>query len=225
MKKQLTVSGLRNIIRSVISEHQSEFNSYDAPDEEDWVQEYPEDNGRDPGPEAEVLTADDVADKVDDGYAALDELAASAGYDDIAGDIKAIDQKFSFEVESDGTILATDNDIGSAYWYNIHDGLWEHLGEAILKRPIIRETTLKDTPRNLTFIVATFGHELGSYKTRSEAEAKIASEIARGVARLKKKGFKMPRDKAEKQVQTNMGFKIYVRSAGAQHPLEWMTET
>lgn len=151
--KKISLSELRTFIKSVIKEasEDREFPSMDTGSsyDEDWAKEYPEDNGRDPGPETEVLTADDVADSLDDGYAALDELVASAGYDDIAGDVKAIDQKFSFEVETDGVIWATDKDTGALYAYEDDVGLWEQLGEAI-KRPIIRETTLKDTQRNLT---------------------------------------------------------------------------
>ena len=123
MKKQLTVSGLRSIIRSVISEHQSEFNSYDAPDEEDWVQEYPEDNGRDPGPDAEICLADDIAEKF--GYDALDELAAAAGYDDIAGDYSKFDKKFDFSIEDDNALFAVDRATAANFVYDERYGFWE----------------------------------------------------------------------------------------------------
>jgi hypothetical protein len=119
--KKLSLQELRSVIKTVVKEAgEREFPSMDAPDEEDWVKEYPDDAG----PEDDPAYAADIEEMFGDGT--VDELVGTAGYDDAAGDLDAIDALFYFNRnESFGTITAQDKRTGREFSFDEKTGLWE----------------------------------------------------------------------------------------------------
>jgi len=127
--KKISQQELRSVIKSVIKEasEDREFPSMDTGSsyDEDWVKEYPKDDGSEDG---ERISAADIDERFGDGT--VDELVGSAGYDDEAGDLSAIDRLFDFESYDYGeSILATDRRTGKIFFLDASIGIWEQVWE------------------------------------------------------------------------------------------------
>lgn len=116
-------------LKQAIAEATREFPSYDVADTGDWVKEYPEDNGKDV-PDDEIMLAEEVLELVGLDEADLDELAGTAGYDDLSGTPPSEFDKhfeFSFSRDYDGALVASDRKTGRQFSWEPSIGLWEDL--------------------------------------------------------------------------------------------------